>query len=93
MGKHTVFGVSTVASSWREAWKVGVEGTNISRVISIAGQPDSKLNLGDTIIMTWESSEWKGFLRGGTIVRKMVFVVKEGVIVSRSGENLDRIAM
>lgn len=93
MGKHTIFGVSTVASSWREAWRIGVEGTSISRVISIAGQPDQKLNLGDTIIMTWESSEWKGFLRGGTIVRKMVFVVKEGTIVSRSSENLDRIAM
>ena len=93
MGKHTVLGWSTVAKSWREAYAIGVEGTNISNVINVAGQPDSKLNLGDTVVMTWESSEWKGFLRGGTIVRKMVFVVKEGVIVSRSSENLDRIAM
>ena len=93
MGKHTVLGVSTVAGSWREAWRVGVKGTHINRVISIAGQPDEKVNLGDTVIMTWESSEWKGILRGGKIVRKMIFVVKEGIIFSRSGENLDRIAM
>ncbi len=88
MGKHTILGWSTVAKSWRKAYSLGKVGDPISVVINIAGKPDTTLNLGDSLLMTWESSEWKGFLRGGTRTRKMVFVVKNNVIFSKSSEGL-----
>lgn len=92
MGKHTTLGWSNVASSWRRAYNECNVGDPFSKVTSIAGQPDEVLNLGESILYTYVSEEWKGFLRGGTIVRKMQFVVKEGKIISKTGQNLDRMA-
>ena len=92
MGRYTTLGWSNVAKSWREAYNSCHEGDDFSKVRAIAGAPDEVLNLGESILYTYVSEEWKGFLRGGTIVRKMQFVVKEGKIVSKSGQNLDRMA-
>ena len=92
MGRHTTLGMSNVAISWRKAYESCREGDDFSKVKAIAGEPDEVLNLGDSILYTYVSEEWKGWLRGGTIVRKMQFVVKEGKIVSKAGQNLDRIA-
>lgn len=63
-----------------------------SKVIAIAGQPDESLNLGESTLYRYVSEEWKGFLRGGTIVRRMEFVVKDGKTLSKTSQNLDRIA-
>jgi len=92
MGKHTIMGFSKVASLWKEAYENYNIGDDFSKVKELAGEPDSTLNLGDTILYTYESEEWKGMMRGGTIVRKMQFVVKDGKIFSKTSQNLDRIA-
>ncbi len=92
MGKHTILGFSTVASKWREAYEQCKIGDPFDKVISLAGEPDETLDLGDTIVYTYVSDEWKGFARGGMIYRKMTFVVKSGKIFSKTSENLDRIA-
>lgn len=92
MGKHSILGFSTVASSWRSAYNRAQIGDPIQSIIDACGEPDECINLGDSMIMTWENSEWKGWLRGGTIVRKMTFVSKEGKIISKNGQNLDRSA-
>ena len=92
MGKHTTLGWSNVAGPWRKAYNECGIGDRFSKVVAIAGSPDETLNLGDTTIYTYESEEWKGWLRGGTIIRKMQFVVKEGKITSKTSQNLDRMA-
>ena len=92
MGKHTTFGFSTVARTWRTAYNECNVGDLFSKVTEIAGSPDETLNLGDVILYRYVSEEWKGFLRGGTIVRKMEFAVKDGKIISKTSQNLDRIA-
>ncbi|MGN0772001.1 MAG: hypothetical protein ACI4MI_05405 [Christensenellales bacterium] len=90
MGKHTIFGFSTVASSWREAYRTSNIGDDFNKVIGIAGEADEILSLGEIVLYTYISEEWKGFLRGGTIVRKMQFAVKNGKIVSKTEQNLNK---
>lgn len=92
MGKHTILGFSTVARKWREAYQQCDIGDSFDKVLSLAGEPDEVLDLGDTVIYTYVSEEWKGIARGGTIYRKMTFVVKNGKIYFKTSQNLDRIA-
>lgn len=93
MGKHTgLFGASKVASKWRELFESVKEGDDFNEIKNKIGEPDQFLNLGDVTVYSYVSEEWKGFLRGGSVVRKMDFSVKNGKVISKSGQNLDRIA-
>lgn len=90
MGKHSIFGISKVAGLWLEVYEKTNVGMDINEVISKCGEPDEILDLGDTKMLSWVNEEWKGFLRGGTITRKLIFVVKDNKIISKSGQNLER---
>lgn len=93
MARHSILGVSKVASLWANVYKETRVGDDIRIVLSKCGRPDEYLDLGDTQMLSWVSEEWKGFLRGGTITRKLVFVVKDGKVISKTGQNLERIAL
>lgn len=90
--KHTFLGISTVAEEWREAYNNCRIGDSFEKVLNIAGEPDEILNLGDVILYTYESKEWKGWARGGTIIRKMQFSVKQGIVIAKNQQNLDRVS-
>lgn len=90
MGKHSFLGVSKVAGLWQEVYNNTSVGTDISYVINKCGQPDEVLDLGESKMLPWVNEEWKGFLRGGTITRKLVFVVKNGKVISKTGQNLEK---
>lgn len=93
MSKHTsLLGYSKVAKLWQAAYRRCQVGDPFDKVVKIAGRPDETLNLGETILYTSSSREWKGWLRGGYITRKMQFVVKEGIIISKTADNLERMA-
>lgn len=89
MGKHTLLGFSKVAKLWRNVYQNCQVGGPFSEVVKIAGRPDETLRIGESILYTYVSNEWKGVLRGGCIARKMQFVVKDGIVVSKKGMNLD----
>lgn len=92
MGKHSFLGASQVAALWLGVYQKTVVGMNINEVISKCGKPDEIIDLGDTKVLSWINEEWKGFLRGGTIIRKLTFVVKDNKIISKSGQNLEKSA-
>ncbi len=90
MFRHTnFFGVSKVAKSWKEAFQVCNVGDEFTKVVAIAGKADEVLNLGEVKVYTYISEEFKGILRGGFVIRKMQFVVKDGIIVDKEGYNID----
>lgn len=90
--KHTIFGISTVSSTWRDTYNNCKIGDPISKVINAVGQADEVLNLGDIILYTYESKEWKGWARGGTITRKMQFTVRNGQIIAKNQQNIDALS-
>lgn len=92
MTKGIHFGFSRVAGCYRDTFAACSVGDPISKVFSMAGNPTSEIDLGDRIIHTWESQEWKGIARGGIRSRKMVFVSQGGIIISKNSENLDMLA-
>lgn len=92
MARGIKFGFSRVAGSYRDAFSSCRVGDPLKKVIAIVGEPTSVIDLGDSVINTWESREWKGIARGGVMSRKMVFVTKQGIIISKSSENLDMLA-
>ncbi len=93
MSEHTTLGCSNVAGKWRKAYAACHVGDDVTKLFSLAGSPDSTLDLGGSILYTYESHEWKGYLRGGTIVRQMQFVVKNRKIISKTSKNLDKWAL
>ncbi len=90
MGKHSFLGMSKVAGLWLEVFNETTVGADINEVISKCGDPDEILDLGDSKMLSWVNEEWKGFLRGGTITRKLVFIIKDNKIISKSGQNLEK---
>lgn len=93
MARHSILGVSKVASLWARVYNDTTIGTDIREIFAKCGRPDEALNLGESIMYSWVSEEWKGFLRGGTITRKLVFVVKDGKVISKTGQNLQKGAL
>ena len=93
MARHSILGVSKVASLWASVYNEITVGSDIRAVLAKCGEPDEFLDLGETKMLSWISEEWKGCFRGGTITRKMVFVIKDGKVISKTGQNLGRWAL
>lgn len=73
----------------RRAYKAIYPNMPVIEFINIAGHPNSFIGTLNDGILTWSDSVWKGALRGGTIFRKVILVVKKGVIVNFASENLN----
>lgn len=64
-------------------------GMSRKEVISIFGEPDSVRKRGNEETLSWCSREFKGFLRGGSIERKVIVEFENGVVCGYDGENID----
>lgn len=59
-------------------------------VIELFGLPTGTRVTGDTETLSWKHSEFKGILRGGTIVRIIIADFKNGILTGYDSENMDR---
>ena len=73
----------------RRAYNAIYPNMPIAEVINIVGFPDSCIGTLEEGILTWSNSVWKGFFRGGTIIRKVIIFTRNGVVVQFSSENLN----
>ena len=70
-----------------KALKVGMTK---AQVLELLGEPTGcRVNSG-VETMTWKSSEFRGFVRGGTMVRSIIVDLKDGIVTGFDSENLDR---
>lgn len=91
MAGHSIIEVTTRIKRWRDVYNNCEINSDFNDIKSLIGEPDSSLSLGEVIVYSYISEEWRGYLRGGTLTRKLIFVVdKNGKIISKSNENLDR---
>lgn len=66
-------------------------GMTINEVINILEEsPTSRETDGDKKMLIWEKSQWRGMLRGGTLVRSLKVVFQNGKVISVSTKNLDK---
>ena len=78
------------ADQFRNAYEQINVGDTKEKVLKLLGEPTTVLNVdSDTTIYTWETSEWKGAIRGGTKSRVIQVSIKEEKVLSKSGKNLD----
>ena len=64
-------------------------GMSRDKVISIFGKPDAVKKQGNVEILSWWSREFKGFLRGGSIERRVTVEFEKGVVTGYDGENIN----
>lgn len=59
-------------------------------VFKIMGDPyDYKTHYDGTEVYWWKKSQWKGWLRGGTLVRSLVVTIKGGKVIKIIRNNMD----
>lgn len=59
-------------------------------VIDLFGEPTGMRTQNGTETLTWKHSEFKGFLRGGNIVRTIVADFVDGKLTGYDSENMDK---
>lgn len=59
-------------------------------VIKLLGNPTGCRVQNGTETLTWKHSEFKGILRGGTIVRTIIVDFVDGKVIGYDSENMDR---
>lgn len=57
-------------------------------VIELLGEPDSQRLQGNREIYGWFNSEFKGYLRGGRIERRITVEFENNRVVGYDGENV-----
>ena len=90
-----VWGVDTVQSGnkFRDSSRMISVGMTVDDVTRIMGTPSFQKNHENgSFEFVYEKSEWKGFFRGGTAVRRMEIVFSsEGIVISVGrNENCDK---
>ncbi len=90
-----VWMVNTVQSGnkFRDSSRMISVGMTVDEVTSIMGTPSFQKNHENgSFEFVYEKSEWKGFFRGGTAVRRMEIVFSsDGIVISVGrNENCDR---
>lgn len=59
------------------------------KLVEMFGEPDSIKQRENTEIYTWWNSEYRGFLRGGLIERRVIVEMKDDVVTGYDGVNID----
>ena len=57
MARHSILGVSKVASLWASVYNEITIGSDIRAVLAKCGEPDEFLDLGETKMLSWISEE------------------------------------
>ena len=70
-----------------EALQVGMTK---AQVLELFGKPTGCRMRNGIETMTWKSSEFRGLVRGGTMVRSVIVDLKDGLVTGFDSENLDR---
>lgn len=65
-------------------------GMSKAEVIELFGEPTGCRVKDGVETLTWKHSEFKGFMRGGTIVRSVVVDIVDGKVTGYDSENMDR---
>lgn len=65
-------------------------GMTKSEVINLFGEPTGMRVRDGVETLTWKHSEFKGFLRGGNIVRTIVADFENGKLTGYDSENMDK---
>lgn len=68
-------------------------GMSKNEVMRLFGEPTGVRNARGIETVTWKQSEFKGWIRGGTIVRTVVCDFENDVLVGYDSENMDRSAL
>ena len=75
-------------NAFRDSCQRIVVGMSVQDVVSIMGQPSyGKEHENGSYDLIYEKSEWKGWMRGGTQVRRMEVVFSSDDIVISVGRN------
>ena len=83
-----LFGVSK-GSNMKESYENLEIGMTKDEVLSMLGDPDSVKKRGESLVLTWWNREFKGFLRGGTIERRIIVEFENDIVTGYDGENMD----
>ena len=65
-------------------------GMSKDEVLRMFGQPTGVRNINGVTMMTWKNSEFKGAMRGGTMVREVIVDFENDVVVGYDSRNMDR---
>lgn len=82
--------MSLTASKMIKGYKKLNIGMSKDEVLKLFGSPTGSRVSGNIETLTWKHSEFKGFLRGGTIVRTIVVDFQNGVLTGYDSDNMDR---
>ena len=64
------------------------EGMTKEKVISLLGEPDGQKKRNGIETLIWRNSEFKGWVRGGTIERTIEVDFEEGKVCGWDGQNM-----
>lgn len=65
-------------------------GMSKAEVLGLFGEPTGCRVKDGVETLTWKHSEYKGFMRGGTIVRSVVVDIVDDKVTGYDSENMDR---
>ena len=66
------------------------EGTTLDSIEVLFGtKPSNWIKDDDKLIITYEKTQWRGFLRGGTIVRSVKVTLVDERVVKVTTKNMD----
>lgn len=65
-------------------------GMTKAEVLDLFGEPTGYRVKDGVETLTWKHSEFKGFMRGGTIVRSVVVDIVDDKVTGYDSENMDR---
>lgn len=65
-------------------------GMNKQEIIDMLGEPTGTRVRNGIETLTWKHSEFKGFLRGGNIVRTIVADFENGKLAGYDSDNMDK---
>jgi|GEM_PF-5542794 len=68
-------------------------GMSKQEVLDLLGEPTGIRNRNGIETLTWKHSEFKGFLRGGNIVRTIIADFENEKLTGYDSENMDKSAL